>query len=221
MKSSTRWAVGAIAVAALLTVCIRPGSGQTVVAAGAVGQPRMTVLFQGERERLGGYWFGGTLELTVGPVTVSGSMLRGQLDPIDETQALEREGGEVQALVRVSPVSWFGFEGGYTVRRFNSSAGSQEWRIPRVGAVLSGTLGHQAIRTHVKGSYSPLVNVPGIDSPDLGFALEAGLTLTPSNTPLYMSAQYRLERYDFPGGAASRLEQFEMLSVSAGFKFGR
>jgi hypothetical protein len=47
------------------------------------------------------------------------------------------------------------------------------------------------------------------------------LRIAPRHTPLFLGTSYRLERYDFPEGAAGRLEQFEVLSVFGGVRLGK
>ena len=212
-----------LTVTVLLAAEPLPAQAQVSVSGSATGvvvQPRATILFQGVRERLGGVWFGGAVELERGPVTLSVMGMRGNLEPIDNTAALGRDGGEVSGVIRVSPVRWLGLEGGYTVRAFNSAAGYQQWRVPSAGLVLSGKLGDPGLRAYVRAAYLPSVQVSGIDSPDLGLAAEAGLVVAPSRVPLLFKVQYRVERYDFPGGASSRLEQFDRVALSVGLRLG-
>jgi hypothetical protein len=166
---------------------------------------------------LGGVWFGAAAHVQVGPVTVSAAGLRGSLDAIDHTTAAERdEAGEILGRMAVSPLSWFAVEAGYTVRAFNSAVGHQEWKIPSIGAAVSGALGHPSLRAHMRAAYLPAVTITGIDDPDLGVSVETGITAAFTSMPVFLSAVYRLERFDFPGGSAARVEQFEMLSLSVG-----
>ncbi len=190
-----------------------------VSATGVAAHSYGTILFQGYRERLGGIRFGGAFELELGPVALSAFGLRGDLTPIENTQSLDRTSGAIGGRIGISPVSWFTLEGGYTVRAFRSAAGYQEWRIPAIGARLSGKLGHPALRAYVRGAYLPSVQVSGIESPDFGLAAEAGLEIAPTGVPLFFKVYDRLERYDFPGGASSRLEHFDELGVSIGLRF--
>ena len=221
--TAVRAGLMSLTVTVLLAAEPLPAQAQVSVSGSATGvvvQPRVTILFQGVRERLGGVWFGSAVELERGPVTLSVMGMRGNLEPIDNTAALEREGGEVSAVIRVFPVAWLGLEGGYTVRAFNSAAGYQQWRIPSAGLVLSGKLGDPGLRAYVRAAYLPSIQVFGIDSPELGLAAEAGLLVVPRRVPLLFKVQYRVERYDFPGGASSRLEQFDCVAVSAGLRIG-
>lgn len=210
----------AITALAMLVVHIAPATAQLSVAGGGlIGQPRTTILFQGTRERLGGVWFGAAADVQVGPVTISAAGLRGSLDAIENTTAAERdEAGEILGRVAVSALGWFALEGGYALRTFNSAVGHQEWKFPSIGAAVSGTLGHPSLRAHVRAAYLPVVKITGIDDPDLGVSVETGITAVLSSMPLFLSAAYRLERFDFPGGTASRLEQFEMLALSVGLR---
>ena len=60
-----------------------------------------------------------------------------------------------------------------------------------------------------------------MDNPERSFAVEAGVTAKPPPVPLAIRVAYRVERYDFPGGAAGRIEQFDALQVSLGLRLGR
>jgi hypothetical protein len=62
------------------------------------------------------------------------------------------------------------------------------------------------------------VKITGIDDPDRGVSVETGITAAFTSVPVFLSAAYRLERFEFPGGAVSRLEQFEMLALSVGLR---
>lgn len=221
MMVARRLSLSALVTLAMVAVHTAPMTAQIRVSGGGlVGQPRTTILFQGARERLGGVWFGGAVDVQVGPVAISVAGLRGALEPIENTVAPERdEAGEIIGRVAVSPLRWITLEAGYTIRAFNSAVGHQEWKIPSVGAVVSGTLGHPSLRAHVRGAYLPAVQITGIDrDPDLGLSVEAGITATFRSAPLFLRAAYRLERFDFPGGMTSRLEQFEMLTLSVGLR---
>lgn len=188
-------------------------------ASGVAVYSTATIIFQGDRERLGGPGVGAEVTLDLGRATISAIGFRADLQPVDNTTALAREGGEIRGVLSISVVEWFSFEGGYGVRAFSSAAGRQEWKIPSVGARLTGVLGDETLRTYLRASYLPSVRVSGVDSPDLGIAVEAGLVISPGGAPIVLKAHYRLERYDFPGGAASRLEQFETIGFSLGFGF--
>lgn len=193
---------------------------QTVAlsALGGAGQPRSTVLLEGGQERVAGVWVGGVVELELGPVTITAKGFRGELVAVDNTPALERDAGEMSGHLRVMATSWLGMEGGFTVRAFSSAAGYQTWTIPSVGLVLSGQLGPRALRAYARAAYLPQARISGLPSPELGIAAGAGLRIAPPGTPLVLEVEYQLERYDFPGGAATRLEQFDQLTVAAGFR---
>ena len=219
MIVAARVRLAAFAALVLSLVHTAPAAAQLSVSGGGlVGQPRTTILFQGTRERLGGVWFGGAVNVEVGPVAISAVGLRGALEAIENTVAPDRdEAGELLGRVAVSPLPWFAIEGGYAVRAFNSAAGHQEWKIPSIGATISGALGHPSLRAYLRATYLPAVKITGTDAPDLGVSVETGITAAFRSVPVFLSAVYRLERFDFPGGAASRLEQFEMLVLSVGF----
>lgn len=205
----------------LTWVISAPMAAQVAVSfAGVAAQPYSTVDLSGNRERIGGIWAGASITIASKLVTISATGLSGTMKAIDNTIALDRDGGEISGFVRVSPVPWFGFEGGYTVRAFNSAAGYQKWQIPHVGVTLSGKLGHPALRAHLSAAYLPSVKVSGLETPDLGIAAKAAVSAEPPRVPLYFQVSYRLERYDFPTGSTSRLEQFDRVAVSVGLRLG-
>ena len=191
-----------------------------VAAAGIVAFPRSSLLLAGERETIAGTWLGGAITLHVGRVLLSGAGLRGNLVPVENTRALERDAGEVGGLIRFAPTGWLGLEATYTVRAFNSAAGYQRWEMLGGGFFLSGALGNPAVRAYARGSYLPSISVTGLPSPN-GLAAEVGIEATLRRAPLALGLLYRFERYDFPGGAATRLEEFERIAVQVGYRLKR
>jgi len=232
--SPGRTSLGAALTLAVALTALRAQPAQAQAAsvwAAAGGQwVRNTLIFQGVREETAGPWFGGTAELTLGPVVLGGAGFRGTLRPQGSAFAFDRTAGEVQALVRLEPVRWLGFEGSYTVRAYSSPAGYQRWDISAVGLVLSTTLGHPALRAYAKGSALPTVYMGGHSTkvivtagqtPYLRFASEVGLTVAPPRIPLLFTTYYRFERYDFSAGPARRLEQLDAVGLSLGYRIGR
>lgn len=227
-----RWPALLSLTVALITLMAPPGRAQGVTFSATAGAQwvRNTLILQGIREETAGPWFGGMAELKVGPLVLGGRGFRGTLGPRGSGFAFDREAGEVQALVRLEPLQWLGFEASHTVRGYSSPAGYQRWDISAVGVVLSTTLGHPALRAYAKGSalpsvrmggYSGAVVAAGGQSPSLRLASEVGLSIAPPDSPLLLALHYRFERYDFSTGSVGRLEQLDAVGVSAGFRLGR
>lgn len=190
-------------------------------------QSRLMLL--GTEESVSGPWVGGTAELKVGPVALGTTVLRGTLKPATPGSALQRDGGEIRSLVRIDPVPWIGLEGGFTVRAFSSAAGYQRWNIPSAGIRLAPQLGHPALHGYVRAHYLPPFTQKNLFAGqvagsgvqwDLGLAAEAGVLVTPRAGEVF-GFTYRFERYDFPGGAAGRLDEFISVGVFAGFRIGK
>ncbi len=189
---------------------------------------RDAVIYLRSKEITAGWCAGLVAALKLGPLVLEGSGFRAKrLEPIEET-ALTRDGGEVRALVGLAFVPWFVLEGGTTVRAFSSAAGYQRWQITSGGIKIATPLGDPALTAYLRGHYLPPVSqeipagqVSGKAKWDFGILAEGGLRIAPRKAPLFLGATYRLERYDFPRGAAGRLEQFELVSVYGGLRVGR
>lgn len=191
---------------------------------------RNALIFQGAREETAGLWFGGSAELKLGPVTLGGHGLRGNLGAVGSEFAFDRTAGEIKVLVRVEPVRWVGLEGSYTVRGYSSAAGYQRWDISAVGIVLSTNLGSPTLRAYARGSALPSVFMGGYSgkliqtdgqSPGMRLASEVGLKIAPQRVPLLVVLSYRFERYDFPVSPTERLEQLDAVGLSVGYRIGR
>jgi hypothetical protein len=50
---------------------------------------------------------------------------------------------------------------------------------------------------------------------------ESGLKIAPRRLPLVFGVFYRMERFDFPGGTAGRLEQFDVLAIYGGLRLAK
>ncbi|HEX9729764.1 MAG TPA: hypothetical protein VGA37_14785 [Gemmatimonadales bacterium] len=196
----------------------RPALAQEVALSvfGGIGQPRSTVVLAGGRERVRGIWAGGGIELEAGRFLMAVSGYRGELTPFEGDATFDRDAGEIGGRVGIALFPWIGLEGGFAARAFSAASGYQRWNIPSVGAVVSGTLGHPAIRAHFRVAYLPGVSVTGLESPDVGVAGSAGITVAPEEARFVARLEYGLERYDFPPGTTSRLEQFDQIRLSVG-----
>ncbi len=227
MNRMAQVAVAALAFGATLFSAV--AAQEVTVSASAAGQwRRHSLVLLGTPETLQGFWGGGLVELKIGPVAVSGSAFRGKLDP-QEAGGISRDGGEVQGLLRLEPLPWFGVESGIGVRAFSSAAGYQRWLIPIAGIRVAPELGTPALRGYVRADYVPSLNQPDLFAGQttgqakwsLGIAGEAGLIIASAPTGAIVTVAYRFERYDFPGGVSGRLEQVDELTLGVGFRFHR
>ncbi|HEY3278866.1 MAG TPA: hypothetical protein VGJ83_00015 [Gemmatimonadales bacterium] len=210
-----------VPLVAVLVLAARSSPAQRVEVTGfgLVAGPRSAVLHEGVRETVEGVWLGAVLEVKVGRVLVSGTGLRGTLDPV--ANAVRRDGGEQGVLVRFEPRAGFGVEAMYTARAFRSAVGYQRWDILGVGAWVSVPLGDPALRAHARASYLPAVRVSGQPSPNVALAAEVGASATPRGTPLQIRLTYRFERFDFPGQPTARLEEFDRIALEVGYRMRR
>jgi len=180
-----------------------------------------SIVVQGVAEDGTGSWVGGRGVLEAGLFTAEFVALRGTLAPSGGSAGLERDGGEMRAVAGIRPIRWLTVEGGYTLRAFDSPAGYQKWTIPSAGLRLATDLGTRALRGYVRGAYAFGVSVSGQSAATLGLMVESGFELAPRRVPVSLALFHRFERYDFPDGAAGRLEHFDVLGVALGFGFGR
>lgn len=121
------------------------------------------------------------------------------MTPADPGSTLARDGGETRVTLGVAPAPWLTLEGGYTIRKFSSAAGRQEWKVPSAGARISTELGHPALLAFVRGHYLPPTAqqlVAGQAAGDAkwrtAFGAEAGVSVSPRRLPLWLGASYRL-----------------------------
>lgn len=198
----------------------------SMVALAGIGcRARDAAVFLNSKETTAGWCAGALGALTLGPLVLQGSWFRAERMQPTGGPALDRDAGEVRGVVGVTPIRWISLEAGFAVRAFSSDAGSQRWQIPSGGLKLTVPLGDPTLTAYVRGHYLPPMSqrvsagqLSGKARWDLGLIAETGLQIAPRRTPLFLGFSYRLERYDFPGGAVGRLEQFDLLSVYGGVR---
>jgi len=193
--------------------------------AGIACRARDAAILLSSRESTAGWCVGALAVLELGPLVLEGSGFRAKRMEPTAGAALDRDGGELRGLVGFAPIPWVALEVGFAVRAFSSDAGFQRWQIPSGGFKLAVPLGDPTFTAYVRAHYLapmfqkiPAGQLSGDAKWDLGLIAETGLQITPRKTPLLVGASYRLERYDFPGGVAGRLEQFDVLSVYGGVR---
>ena len=131
-----------------------------------------------------------------------------------------RDLGEVAATARMRLVPWLDARAVLTTRTFTSSLARQRWTSAAIGADLRMTMLEGRLEGTAGGQFLPLVRVSGHTPPDIGFSASMGLRYVARR---YLVAfGYQLERYDFPTIAAERrLEEHTLLTLRAGYRFGR
>ncbi|GIW53243.1 MAG: hypothetical protein KatS3mg081_2598 [Gemmatimonadales bacterium] len=216
---------------AFLAVLAGSASGQTVdFSVAALGcRARDHVIFQNLRESVEGLCTGGVGYLKLGPVVIEATGLRApELRPFGGSATFTRDGGDVRAFVGLAPVPWVVLEGGFGLRAFSSPAGYQRWQMLSGGLKIAVPLGDPALTAYLRGHYLPATpqQVPagqpsGDAKWDLGLIAESGLRIAPHRVPLVFGVFYRLERFDFPGGTAGRLEQFDVLAIYGGLRLAK
>jgi hypothetical protein len=220
--------IWAAALALLLSAAAAQSQTVEFSLSGLGCRARDQVVFRNLGESLRGSCTGGLGYLKLGPLVVEASGFRApQLAPAS-AGSLSRDGGDARAIVGLAPVPWVVLEGGFAVRAFSSPAGYQRWRIPSAGLKIAVPLGDPALTAYLRGHYLPATpqRVPagqpsGDAKWDLGVVAESGFRLAPRGVPLVFGVFYRLERFDFPSGAAGRLEQFDVLGVYGGIRFAK
>jgi len=233
MSLRARGPVVFVHVALLLGAVVAPAPAQKLSfsAAASASWAKNSVMLLGYREAVEGPWVGGAAEGKLGPFVLRLEAFRGTLKPQTGGSALERDGGEVRGTIRLEPVAagWLGLESGYAVRAFSSAAGYQRWTIPTFGVRVSPRLGHRALRGYLSGHYAPPLAQKSLFAGqssggaiwNLGLMAEAGLVIAPVRGGPLLGIRYHFERFDFPNGAAGRLDQFEQVAVFGGFRVGR
>ena len=123
--------------------------------AGFAATPQNTVLFLANEEAATGTWTGFEVALRAGPLSLTAIGMTGPLNDKGTNPAvLDRDGGEMGGTARLFILPWFGIGGGYSLRRYTSVVGVQDWTVPSAGATLVGADG---------GALTSVVNEVGTD----------------------------------------------------------
>lgn len=187
-----------------------------LTAGAIVGSARSRSFFADTAEIVGGLWLGGAVGATAGRVSVSLTGLRGTLSPIANTP-FPRDEGQVELRVRFDPRRWVGVQAAYTVRASNAADLYQRWNVLGAGVRFSGPVADSAVRAYVGVSYSPFVSATVQASAEHGLGAEAGVSANLDRWTIELN--YHFERYDFAGGAAARLEEFDSIELRVARRF--
>ena len=184
------------------------GGGATA----AMVRLRSTASFGGEA--LSGPAAGAQGRLVVGQVAVEGAYLEGHLTP-DTGSAAARDMADASVFLVVHPVRWVALKAGPHLRAYITPGGTERWMTWEARARLSAELVPGRLRTHFEGwlAVSADVNVdPGASGAQ---GVEAGLTLFPTRSPLWVRFAYAFDQEKMKNGARS--ETLEALVLSVGF----
>jgi hypothetical protein len=197
---------------------VRAQDGQHIElsVSGIVASVRSRVFLEGTLEAVGGPWLGGALGVRAGRVSASLIGVRGTLSPIANTP-FEQDAGQVDAVVRFEPRSWLDVEARYSVRAFRSGSLYQRWTMLGAGMRFWGPVVDSTVRVYLGASYLPYVSASVEASAQHGVGADAGVSATLAHWTVALN--YRFERYDFAGGASTRLEEFDSIGLQVAYRF--
>ena len=165
-------------------------------------------------EALSGPAAGAQARLVLGQVAVEGAYLQGHLTP-DTGSTAARDLADATVFLVVRPVRWVALKAGPHLRAYITPGGNERWMLWELRARLTGELVPGRLRTHFEAwvAASADVNVdPGASGAQGG---EAGLTLVPTRSPLWVRLAYTFDREKMKNG--TRSESLEALVLSVGF----
>ena len=149
---------------------------------------------------IGGRWSAG-LEAMAGALSAEGS-------------ASDRDLGELRGTLGFRATSWLRLEAGYGTRMYSAPIANQRWNAASLAAEGAFTFANAQLAGTGRVAWLPIVTVTDLDSPDLAFAVAAGVEYRPG--ALTFSLSYWLERFDFPPAAGeTRSEQLSGLMLRA------
>ena len=165
-------------------------------------------------EALSGPAAGAQARLVLGHVALEGAYLQGHLTP-DTGSAAARDMADATVFLVVRPVPWAALKAGPHLRAYITPGGTERWMMWELRARFTGELVPGRLRTHFEGwvAASADVNVdPGASGAHGG---EAGLTLVPTRSPLWVRLAYTFDQEKMKNG--TRSESLEALVLSVGF----
>jgi len=131
-----------------------------------------------------------------------------------EGAASDRDVSELRGTLGFRATSWLRLEAGYGTRMYSASIANQRWNAASLAAEGSLTFANARLAGTGRVAWLPIVTVTDLESPDLAFAVAAGVEYRPGAAAFSLS--YWLERYDFPAAAGVlRSEQLSGLMLRA------
>lgn len=161
---------------------------------------RGPLIHAGVHAVIGGRWSAG-LDVMAGALSAEGS-------------ASDRDLSELRGTLGFRATPWLRLEAGYGTRMYAAPIANQRWNAASLAAEGSFTFANEQLAGTGRVAWLPIVTVTDLDSPDLAFAVAAGVEYRPGAATFSLS--YWLERYDFPAAAGVvRSEQLSGLMLRA------
>jgi len=175
-----------------------------------------------------GMLVGGEGQVRIGPLEVGGRGMMGTLKGGGDLSNPDRKVRFTTVWAAANVGSWLAVGAEMEARRYDSPVGVTVLQLLGGRARLAQQLGLDGLVASVDVTYFASAKATGIAAPTLALRAEVGTTFSPGNGPLTLRVGYRLERFDFPAGAAGtpsagspRLEQARGLVVGVGVRLGR
>jgi len=167
-------------------------------------------------------------QIRFGPVGLGGRGMMGTLKGSGDLSNPDRTVRFTTVWAAVHVGSWLAVGAEMEARRYESPVGVTVLQLLGGRARLAQQLGLDGLAASVDVTYFASAKATGMAAPTLALRAEVGTTFSPGNGPLTLRVGYRIERFDFPAGAAGtpaagspRLEQARGLVVGAGVRLGR
>ena len=182
-------------------------------AAAALLRFRSTTPFGGEA--MSGPAAGAQARMVIGPVAFEGSYLQGRLSP-DTGSAPARDVADASLFLVARPAGWLALKAGPHLRSYITPGGTERWMTWEGRARLSAELVPGLLRTYVEAwvAASADVNVGSGASGAQGG--EAGLSLYPARSPLWVRLGYGFDQAKMKGNARTETLETLMLAVGLG-----
>lgn len=130
---------------------------------------------------------------------------------------------EADAQLAIWPASWFGIGGGYMLRGERTEIANAAWSAVSASLMSRGRFVGGAVSTYAAVTLFPVATFSGRqDTPEkTSMAGEAGLDLRLSVVTAGLT--YYVEKFTFAaqGATGQRIDEFSMLRLKLGLKFGR
>jgi len=135
-------------------------------------------------------------------------------------ETFDRDLGEVGAAASVRPLSWLGLRAAAARRAYSTDVGRQRWTVLSLGAEVRLAVAGPAAAGVIRAAWLPVVEVNGLDRPDVAVATAAGVEYR--RGPVSGGLWYELERCDFPPQMmVRRREQVSALTLRVAVRAGR
>ncbi len=201
------------AIVALMVVTTGAAGQRLTGAAGVSSVEHRVDAGYGLEISRGPLFHAGIRAVITGPWTVGLEGMAGTLSA-EGGDASSRDVSELRGTLGFRATSWLRLEAGYGTRMYSAPIGSQRWNSASLAAEGSLSFANERLAGTGRVAWLPIVTVSDLESPDLAFAVAAGVEYRPG--AFAFSLSYWLERYDFPAAAGVlRSEQLSGLRLGA------